>query len=76
MLGFELNETALKQNSAFADSGAAASIFVVKKLMSAGLLTVPAGANVVRWLPALNVSDAEVDEALQTMETVLKELES
>lgn len=68
MLGFILNE------SAFPDAKPSASIFLVKKLMEAGLLTVPAGANVVRWLPPLNVTEGEIDLAFTILEEVLGSL--
>jgi acetylornithine aminotransferase/acetylornithine/N-succinyldiaminopimelate aminotransferase len=35
---------------------------------------VPAGETVVRWLPPLNVTDAEVDEALALFHAVLSTL--
>ncbi len=41
-----------------------AALDVVKALMADGLLTIPAGDRVVRLLPPLNVSPAEIDEAL------------
>ena len=47
------------------------SIELVKQLMEAGLLTVPAGPNIVRWLPPLNVTEAEIDKALEIMESGL-----
>jgi acetylornithine aminotransferase/acetylornithine/N-succinyldiaminopimelate aminotransferase len=37
---------------------------LVGKLREAGLLTVPAGQDIVRLLPALNITDAETQEAL------------
>ena len=40
---------------------------VVAKLMEAGMLTVPAGLRVVRFVPPLVVSAAEVDEALKML---------
>jgi len=40
-----------------------------------GLLILMAGPNVLRFLPALNVSAEEVDEALATVATVLEESE-
>ncbi len=43
---------------------------IVNKLRDAGMLTVPAGDNVVRLLPPMNVSEAEVDEALAIIEKV------
>jgi acetylornithine/N-succinyldiaminopimelate aminotransferase len=42
-----------------------------ERLMRAGLLLVPAGGNTLRWLPPLNVTPAEVDEALAIVENVL-----
>ena len=71
MLGFVLDAENLKRNAAFQESGLTPSIFVVSRAMEAGLLTVPAGPDVVRWLPALNVTDAEVDEALSILKGVL-----
>ena len=47
---------------------------VVTVLMRNGLLSVPAGPMVIRWLPPLNVSKAEVDEALTILERTLGEL--
>ena len=74
MLGFVLNRAVLEENVEFQESGKAPSIFVVNKLMEAGMLTVPAGTEVVRWLPPLNVSDSEVDKALEIFESVVSSL--
>ena len=41
---------------------------VVEKAREAGLLTVPAGDNVVRILPPLTVSDEDIDEAVRRLE--------
>ncbi len=41
---------------------------VAAELRAAGLLTVPAGDNIVRLLPPLTVSEAEIDQALETIE--------
>tara|TARA_R110002096_G_scaffold234783_1_gene424811 strand:+ start:15 stop:1286 length:1272 start_codon:yes stop_codon:yes gene_type:complete len=71
MLGFVLNEEAFAGVSGFSESGKTPSLFVVSEMMKAGMLTVPAGERVVRWLPRLNVSDAEVDEALSKFHSVL-----
>ena len=65
MLGFVLDE------KAFPDVKPSPSVFLVKELMKAGLLTVPAGPNVVRWLPPLNVTEKEIDTAFEWMEGVL-----
>ena len=74
MLGFVLNVEELEKCPDFADSGQAASLFVVKHLMESRLLTVPAEADVVRWLPALTVTGEEVDIALSKMKEVLDHL--
>ncbi len=75
MLGFVLNSDAISETAAFHESDrAVASLFMVDRLCEAGLLTVPAGANVVRWLPAMNATDAEVDEALSIFESTLSGL--
>ena len=39
--------------------------------MKNGLLTVPAGTETLRWLPPLNVSDNEIDEALNILKNTL-----
>lgn len=74
ILGFVLNSDEFSESSALVDSGQTPSLYVVNKAMDEGFLTVPAGEDVVRWLPPLNVSDAEVDEALATFSEVLSSL--
>ena len=54
--------------------GKTAALVVVTKLMERGLLVPPAGPSAFRLLPPLNVTDAEVDEALATIQSVLSEL--
>jgi acetylornithine/N-succinyldiaminopimelate aminotransferase len=56
MVGFELLSEGPDPNVA---------IPYVKELMASGLLAIPAGERVVRLLPPLNVTAAEVDEALE-----------
>ena len=41
----------------------APSLFIVDRLHEAGLLTVPSGTHAIRWLPPLNVTAQEIDEA-------------
>jgi acetylornithine/N-succinyldiaminopimelate aminotransferase len=52
-------------------SGQLTSIDVVKAAMAEGLLLVPAGPKVVRFVPPLTVTAAEVDGALQAVERAL-----
>lgn len=47
---------------------------MVDRLQAAGLLAVPSGVSILRWLPPLNVSAAEVDEALGIMRRTLDSL--
>ena len=44
---------------------------LVARLHQAGLLCIPAGTQSIRWLPALNVSRAEIDRAVEILRTVL-----
>ncbi len=52
------------------------SIDVVKAAMAEGLLLVPAGPGVVRFVPPLIVSSAEISEALEKLSKALKTLNS
>ncbi|MBE6413894.1 MAG: acetylornithine/succinylornithine family transaminase [Verrucomicrobiaceae bacterium] len=47
---------------------------VCKKLRENGLLLIPSGANGLRFLPALNVTSAEVDKALKIFEKTIERL--
>ncbi len=49
---------------------------IVKAAMAEGLLLVPAGPKVLRWVPPLIVSEAEVDLALQAVERAIAKLTS
>jgi acetylornithine/N-succinyldiaminopimelate aminotransferase len=49
---------------------------VVKAGYGAGVLTVAAADNVVRLLPALNIPDADIDAALQKLDTAVASLAS
>lgn len=63
MMGFELAER----------SDPIDAIAFAKKLTAAGLLAIPAGESVIRLLPPLNVTAAEVDEALEKIAPSLQE---
>ncbi|MEK9725907.1 MAG: aminotransferase class III-fold pyridoxal phosphate-dependent enzyme, partial [Rhodospirillaceae bacterium] len=47
---------------------------VVGKATARGLLTVPAGANVVRFVPPLTIEATHVDEALQILDASAAEM--
>lgn len=63
----------LDSNLIEVSEGETPALRVVKRLMSKGLLTVPAGPDTFRLLPPLNVTDSEVDEALAIIKDVLSE---
>ncbi len=54
--------------------GKTPALVIVNLLMEKGLLVPPAGPNTFRLLPPLNVTDAEVDEALAIIHAVLMAL--
>jgi acetylornithine/succinyldiaminopimelate/putrescine aminotransferase len=72
MLGFVLRIGAFADLPGFAETKLYPSALIVNAAREAGLLTVAAGEQVVRWLPPLNVSSAEVDEALTLFHDVLQ----
>jgi acetylornithine/N-succinyldiaminopimelate aminotransferase len=59
---------------AFSKSDKTHSVQFVNALHNAGLLTVPAGTQVTRLLPALNLKKSETDEGLQIIEQVVSSL--
>ncbi len=73
LLGFEFDVAKVEQLKTY-EPGSVPSIFLVKKFMAAGLLTIAAGPKVVRWLPPLNVTNEEVQAALMIFKRVLHEL--
>jgi acetylornithine aminotransferase/acetylornithine/N-succinyldiaminopimelate aminotransferase len=49
-------------------------LFLVERLHEAGLLTIPSGTHALRWLPALNVTRAQIDEAADILQSTLESL--
>jgi acetylornithine/N-succinyldiaminopimelate aminotransferase len=70
MLGIELGE----EFASLAVDGKTSSHVAAVASMQNGLLTVPAGPSVLRWLPPLNVSRAEIDEAVSILVRTLDEI--
>jgi len=70
MIGFELAEKA--KIPALAASEKPASLQMVGRLHEAGLLTIPAGMQVIRLLPALNLRLEEAQEGLRIIESVIQ----
>ena len=69
-IAYELNVDAITPHA----GGKAASIFLARKLLDEGLMTVPAGPSALRWLPPLNITTADADAALQKLRLVLDSL--
>jgi acetylornithine/N-succinyldiaminopimelate aminotransferase len=74
MLGFELVDK--EKIPALAATEKSAAIQVVNRLHAAGLLTIPAGTQVVRLLPSLNLQRTEAEEGIQIIESVVRALVS
>jgi len=70
MIGLELADNI----PAFAGSDKPAAVQFVRALHQAGLLAIPAGANVIRLLPALNLPHAEAAEGARLIESVVRQL--
>ncbi len=70
MLGLELAE----KIPAFAASDKTPAIQFVNRLHAAGVLTIPAGTQIVRLLPSLNLKPQEAAEGISKIEDVVKSL--
>ncbi len=72
MIGIEL-ESDLPQR--LGQTGKTSSQIVVGLLHDQHQLAIPAGANVVRWLPPLNVTKVEIDSAVSQFTAALLQIE-
>jgi acetylornithine aminotransferase/acetylornithine/N-succinyldiaminopimelate aminotransferase len=70
MLGLELAE----KIPAFAVSDKTQAIQFVNRLHAAGVLTIPAGTQIVRLLPPLNLKPQEAGEGIAKIEEIVKSL--
>jgi len=70
MLGLELAE----KIPAFASSDKSAAIQFVNRLHAAGVMTIPAGTQVIRLLPPLNLKPQEAAEGIAKIEELVKSL--
>jgi len=70
MLGLELAE----KIPAFAAGDKSAAVQFVNRLHDAGVLTIPAGTQIVRLLPPLNLTPQEAREGLERIEEVVRSL--
>lgn len=71
MIGIELAENIPNLPG---DTAKTQAVRVVNLLHAAGMLTVPAGTNVIRLLPALNLSRGEAEEGLRIIESIAAKL--
>ena len=72
MLGLELVER--EKIPAFVSSDKTAAVQFVNRLHQAGVLTIPAGTQLVRLLPPLNLKPQEAGEGISKIEEVVKSL--
>jgi acetylornithine/succinyldiaminopimelate/putrescine aminotransferase len=70
MIGLEFRAEA----RGFAGNDKAPALQIVERLHAASVLTIPAGAAVIRLLPALNLSRSEAMEGLRAIEQVVAEV--
>ena len=70
MIGLEFRADA----PGFSGQEKAPALQVVERLHAAGVLTIPAGAAVIRLLPALNIARSEAVEGLHAIEQVVAQL--
>ena len=70
MIGIALDPTQAAKS--FGGSERAPALQLVDRLQEAGLLVIPSGTHIIRWLPALNVTQADVVCAVEIFSDVLE----
>jgi len=73
-IGFMLGLELVDKIPALAGSDKSNALQVVNRLHAAGLLTIPAGTQVIRLLPPLNLTPQEAEEGIAIIEGVVKSL--
>jgi acetylornithine/N-succinyldiaminopimelate aminotransferase len=73
-MGFIIGMELAEKIPAFAASDKSAAIQFVNRLHAAGVLTIPAGTQVIRLLPPLNLKPQEAGEGISKIEEVVKSL--
>jgi acetylornithine/N-succinyldiaminopimelate aminotransferase len=73
-LGFMLGLELVEKIPAFASSDKPVAIQFTNRLHAAGVLTIPAGAQVIRLLPPLNLKPQEAGEGISKIEDIVKSL--
>jgi acetylornithine/succinyldiaminopimelate/putrescine aminotransferase len=72
MLGLELAEK--EKIPAFASGDKTAALQFTNRMHQAGVLVIPAGSQVIRLLPPLNLKPQEAGEGIARIEEVVKSL--
>jgi acetylornithine aminotransferase/acetylornithine/N-succinyldiaminopimelate aminotransferase len=75
-LGFMIGLELAPNIPAFSGEGKSAAVRFANLLHAAGLLAIPAGTQIIRFLPALNLRRSEADEGLKIIEGVVASLSS
>lgn len=70
MIGLELRD----DHPAWSGAGKSAALRLTELLQAAGMLVIPTGTRIIRFLPALNLRRDEAEEGLRILENVLAAL--
>lgn len=73
-LGFMLGLELATDIPAFSAGSATTAVKFTNLLQASGMLVIPTGTNIIRFLPALNLRPSEASEALQIVEKVVASL--
>jgi acetylornithine/N-succinyldiaminopimelate aminotransferase len=73
-LGFMLGLELVEKIPAFASSDKSVAIQFTNRLHAAGVMTIPAGTQVIRLLPPLNLKPQEAAEGISKIEEIVKSL--
>jgi acetylornithine/succinyldiaminopimelate/putrescine aminotransferase len=71
LIGIELDADRFAPHVA---PGSTPALELTNRLIAEGLLVPPAGPNVIRWLPPLNVSSDEIDRAAEKLGSALAKI--
>jgi acetylornithine/N-succinyldiaminopimelate aminotransferase len=75
-LGFMIGMELAQNVPALSGEGKSSAVRFTNLLHTAGLLAIPAGTHIMRFLPALNLRRSEADEGLKIIESVVASISS
>ena len=75
-LGFMIGLELASSVPALSGEGKSAAVRFTNLLHAAGMLAIPAGTQIIRFLPALNLRKTEADEGLKIIESVVANIAS